>query len=137
MAETMLFELVSPERVLVTEQVTEVQIPAREGFIGVLPGHAPLLSELKAGGVLTYKSEGALKVIALFGGFAEILPDRVRILADGAERKEEIDLAAAQAELHAAQKEVVDSIMAGAADPAVAMDQAMRAQARVDAVTSH
>jgi F-type H+-transporting ATPase subunit epsilon len=137
MADTMLFELVSPERMLVTEQVTEVQIPAREGFIGVLPGHAPLLSELKAGGVLTYRSGGALKVIALFGGFAEIQPDRVRILADGAERKEEIDLAAAQAALHSAQKEVVDSIMAGAADPAVAMDQAMRAQARVDAVTQH
>jgi F-type H+-transporting ATPase subunit epsilon len=136
MADTILFELVSPERVLVSEQVTEVQIPAREGFIGVLPGHAPLLSELKAGGVLTYRSEGTQKVIALFGGFVEILPDRVRILADGAQRKEEIDLASAQAELVAAQKQV-DSIMAGAADPAVALDQAMQAQARVDAVTKH
>jgi F-type H+-transporting ATPase subunit epsilon len=136
MADTILFELVSPERVLASEQVTEVQIPAREGFIGVLPGHAPLLVELKAGGVLTYRSEGVLKVIALFGGFAEILPDRVRILADAAERKEEIDLAAAQAELVTAQKQV-DSMMAGAADPAVALDQAMQAQARVDAVTKH
>jgi len=136
MADTMLFELVSPERVLVSEQVTEVQIPAREGFIGVMPGHAPLLSELKAGGVLTYKSAGAQKVIALFGGFVEVLPDRVRILADGAERKEEIDLAAAQAELVVAQKQV-DSLMAGAADPAVALDQAMQAQAKVDAVTKH
>ena len=136
MADTMLFELVSPERVLVSEQVTEVQIPAREGFIGVMPGHAPLLSELKAGGVLTYKSAGAQKVIALFGGFVEVLPDRVRILADGAERKEEIDLAAAQAELVVAQKQV-DSLMAGAAAPAVALDQAMQAQAKVDAVTKH
>jgi F-type H+-transporting ATPase subunit epsilon len=136
MADTILFELVSPERVLVSEQVTEVQIPAREGFIGVMPGHAPLLSELKAGGVLTYKSAGGQKVIALFGGFVEVLPDRVRILADAAERKEEIDLAAAQAELVTAQKQV-DSMMAGAADPAVALDQAMQAQARVDAVTKH
>ncbi|HEU5020729.1 MAG TPA: ATP synthase F1 subunit epsilon [Bryobacteraceae bacterium] len=136
MADTILFELVSPERVLVSEQVTEVQIPAREGFIGVLPGHAPLLVELMAGGVLTYMSGGVRKVIALFGGFAEILPDRVRILADAAERKEEIDLAAAQAELVTAQKQV-DSMMAGAADPAVALDQAMQAQARVDAVTKH
>ena len=136
MADTMLLELVSPERVLVSEQVTEVQIPAREGFIGVMPGHAPLLSELKAGGVLTYKSAGGQKVIALFGGFVEVLQDRVRILADAAERKEEIDLAAAQAELVTAQKQV-DSMMAGAADPAVALDQAMQAQARVDAVTKH
>jgi F-type H+-transporting ATPase subunit epsilon len=136
MADTILFELVSPERVLVSEQVTEVQIPAREGFIGVLPGHAPLLAELMAGGVLTYMSAGTRKVIALFGGFAEILPDRVRILADAAERKEEIDLATAQAELMTAQKQI-DSMMAGAADPAVALDQAMEAQARVDAVTKH
>ena len=137
MADTMLFELVSPERVLVSEQVTEVQIPAREGFIGVMPGHAPLLSELKAGGVLTYKSAGAQKVIALFGGFVEVLPDRVRILADGAERKEEIDVTAAHAELETALKEVDDSIMAGAADFVVALDQAIRAQARVDAVKKH
>ena len=122
----------SPERLLVTEQVTEVQIPAREGYIGVLPGHAPLLSELKPGGVLTYKANGTESVIALYGGFGEVLPDRVRILADAAEKKEEIDVTAAHVELQAAQKDI-DEIMAGAADPAVALDQAMRAQARVDA----
>ena len=60
MADTMLFQLVSPERLLVETQVTEVQIPARDGYIGVLPGHAPLLSELKAGGVLTYHANGCL-----------------------------------------------------------------------------
>ncbi len=136
MADTMLFELVSPERLLVSEQVTEVQIPAAEGYIGVLPGHAPLLSELKAGGVLTYKSDGGPKVIAIYGGFVEVLPDRVRILADAAERKEEIDVAAAQAELANAQKQI-ENIVAAAAEPAVALDQAMRAQARVDAATKH
>lgn len=135
MADTMLFELVSPERLLVSEQVTEVQIPAAEGYIGVLPGHAPLLSELKAGGVLTYKSDGGQKVIAIYGGFVEVLPDRVRILADAAEKKEEIDVAAAQAELANAQKQV-ENIVAAAAEPAVALDQAMRAQARVDAARS-
>jgi len=134
MADTLLFQLVSPERLLVETQVTEVQIPAREGYIGVLPGHAPLLSELAAGGVLTYNAAGQTKVLAIYGGFVEVLPDRVRVLADMAQPKEEIDLSAAQAELKTAQKEV-DNIQAGAADPAVALDQAMRAQAKVDAAT--
>ena len=133
MADTLLFQLVSPERLLVETQVTEVQVPARDGYIGVLPGHAPLLSELKAGGVLTYEEAGTKKVLAVYGGFVEVLPDRVRVLADSAEHKEDIDAAAAQRELAEALREV-DNIMAGAADPAVALDQAMRAQAKVDAV---
>ncbi len=136
MADTLLFQLVSPERLLVETQVTEVQIPAREGYIGVLPGHAPLLSELSAGGVLTYSADGTQKVLAVYGGFVEVLPDRVRVLADLAEPKEEIDLAAAQTELKEAQKEV-ENMQGGAADPAVALDQAMRAQAKVDAATKH
>jgi F-type H+-transporting ATPase subunit epsilon len=135
MADTLLFQLVSPERILAEAQVTEVQVPAREGYIGVLPGHAPLLSELKAGGVLTYNTGSTQKVVAVYGGFVEVLPDRVRVLADSAENKEEIDLAAARTELTKALKDV-DNIMAGAADPAVALDQAMRAQARVDAATT-
>jgi F-type H+-transporting ATPase subunit epsilon len=136
MADTLLFQLVSPERLLVETQVTEVQIPAREGYIGVLPGHAPLLSELSAGGVLTYTANGTQKVIAVYGGFVEVLPDRVRVLADLAQHKEEIDLTTAQAELKEAMKEV-ENMQAGAADPAVALDQAMRAQAKVDAATKH
>jgi F-type H+-transporting ATPase subunit epsilon len=133
LADTLLFQLVSPERLLVEEQVTEVQIPALDGFIGVLPDHAPLLSELKPGGVLTYTAGGnARKVIAVFGGFVEVLPDRVRVLADGAQHSEEIDLAAAQTELKTATKQV-EEMQGGAADPAVALDQAMRAQAKVDA----
>ena len=132
MADTILFQLVSPERLLVEEQVTEVQIPAREGYIGVLPGHAPLLSELKAGGVLTYTAKGVQKVVAVYGGFVEVTADRVRVLADSAENKEEINLPSAQTKLQAAMKDM-DNLMGGAADPAVAMDEAMRAQARVDA----
>src|ERR1700749_4529287 len=99
MADTLLLQLVSPERMLVEEQVSEVQVPALEGYLGVLPGHAPLLSELKAGGVLTYKAGAAEKVIAVFGGFVEVQPDRVRILADSAQRKEEINVEQARQEL--------------------------------------
>ena len=134
MADTLLFQLVSPERLLVEEQVTEVQIPAREGYIGVLPGHAPLLSELKAGGVLTYVANGETKVVAVYGGFVEVLPDRVRVLADMAEHKEEIDVNAARVALQKANQDV-GNMMGGAADPAVALDEAMRAEARVEAAT--
>jgi F-type H+-transporting ATPase subunit epsilon len=132
MADTLLFQLVSPERLLVETQVTEVQIPAREGYIGVLPGHAPLLSELKAGGVLSYISGGVQKVVAIYGGFVEVLPDRVRVLADAAENKDEIDLVAAQAALRQVTQTMNDMQPDGA-DPAVALDQVMQAQAKVDA----
>src|SRR5277367_3395371 len=99
MPETLLLQLVSPERMLVDEQVSEAQIPALNGFIGVLPGHAPLVSQLMPGGVLTYQAEGKEKGLAVYGGFVEVLPDRVRVLADAAEHKEEIDLKAAQDQL--------------------------------------
>jgi F-type H+-transporting ATPase subunit epsilon len=120
MADTLQLQLVSPERVLVDEQVTEAQIPAKDGFIGVLPGHAPLMSELKAGGVLSYHAGGTQKVLAVFGGFVEVLPDRVRVLADSAQPREEIDIAAA--------KEVLAK-----ATNAGDLEEMMRAQARIDA----
>ncbi|MEP6714143.1 MAG: ATP synthase F1 subunit epsilon [Terriglobia bacterium] len=132
MADTFLLQLVSPERVLVEEQATEAQVPALDGFIGMLPGHAPLLTELKPGGVFTYTSGGQEKVLAVYGGFVEILPDRVRVLADGAEHREEIDLNAANAQLQQAMKDNED-FRGEASDPAVALDEMMRAQAKVEA----
>jgi len=116
-----LLQLVSPERVLVEEQVDEVQIPALDGYLGVLPGHASLLSELMPGGVLTYRSAGGEKVLAVYGGFVEVQPERVRILVDAAERKEEINIEEARAQL-------------SKADPA-SPDEVMRAQAKLDAAT--
>jgi F-type H+-transporting ATPase subunit epsilon len=112
-------QLVSPERVLVDENVDEVQIPGLDGYMGILPGHAPLLSELKPGGVLSYKSGGAEKVLAVFGGFVEVQPDRVRILADAAERKEEINVEEARQQL----------------SKAVELDDIERAQAKIDAAS--
>jgi F-type H+-transporting ATPase subunit epsilon len=138
MPETLLLQLVSPERLLVEEQVTEVQVPARDGYIGVLPGHAPLMSELKPGGVLTYNpSGGQAKTLAVYGGFVEVLPGSVRVLADAAEFGSEIDRAKAQQRLDEAMKRLESGPAqppAGeAADPAVALAEAMRAQAAVDA----
>src|ERR1700704_4131448 len=121
MADTLLLQLVSPERGLVEEQVREVQVPALDGYLGVLPGHAPLLSELMAGGVLTYRTGSAEKVLAVYGGFVEVQPDRVRILVDFAERKEEINVEQAREQLRKA-------------DPA-SQDEVQRAQAKLDAAT--
>ncbi len=131
MSDSLVLTVVSPERVLVDEQVTEAQIPALNGFLGVLPGHAPLVSELMAGGVLSYQTAGGEKVLAVYGGFVEVLPDRVRVLADGAEHREEIDLKAAQEQLAkatAAAQTVTD-------DPDATIAEMQRAQARVDAAT--
>jgi F-type H+-transporting ATPase subunit epsilon len=132
MADTLLLEVVAPERSLVEEQVSEVQVPALDGFIGVLPGHAPLLSELKPGGVLTYRGSGGEKTLAVYGGFVEVLPDRVRVLADAAERKEEIDLEDARRRLREAMAKLGE-MHGEAIDPAVALAEALRAQARVEA----
>src|SRR3954451_13610631 len=105
MPETLLLQLVSPERLLVEEQVTEVQVPARDGYIGVLPGHAPLLSELKPGGVLTYNTAGGqTKTLAVYGGFVEVLQESVRVLSDAAEFASEIDRAKAQQRLQESMK---------------------------------
>jgi F-type H+-transporting ATPase subunit epsilon len=133
MADTITLQLVSPERMLVEEQVTEVQIPALDGYIGALPGSAPLLSELKPGGLVTYHAGGKAKVLAVYGGFVEVLPDRVRILADNAQPGEEIDATAAQKKLDEANKALQQSGSAEAADPALALAEAMRAQAAFDA----
>ena len=132
MANTFQLQVVDPERSLVDEKVEEAQIPARDGYIGVLPGHAPLMSELMDGGMMTYMSGGTEKVIALFGGFVEVLPDRVRVLADRGAKQADIDAKTAQQELAAALKAIEN--MHGEADPAVALAEMQRAQAKVDAV---
>jgi F-type H+-transporting ATPase subunit epsilon len=133
MADTILLQVVSPERVLVEAQATEMQIPAQDGFIGVLPGHAALLSELKPGGVLTYQSEGQEKVLAVYGGIVEVLPDRVRVLADNAEHKEEINVDEARQKLQKALDAMHEELHSEAIDPAVAVAEMVRAQARLDA----
>jgi F-type H+-transporting ATPase subunit epsilon len=88
-------EIVTPEQSLVTDHVDEVQVPGSEGFFGVLPGHTPFLATL-AVGQLWYRKGGQRFYLSVAGGFAEVLPDRVTILASIAERAEDIDVARAQ-----------------------------------------
>ena len=89
-------EVVTPEGLLLREEVDEVIAPGEQGYFGVLPGHTPMLSTLGAG-VITYRIGPARHQLTCFWGFAEVLPDRVSILAEVGERAEEIDLARAEA----------------------------------------
>jgi F-type H+-transporting ATPase subunit epsilon len=86
-------EVAVPERLLASETVKEVQIPAASGYLGVLPGHAPLMTELGTG-VLAFKTASGSppRYMAINGGIAEVLPDHIRVLADTAEWAEEIDV---------------------------------------------
>jgi F-type H+-transporting ATPase subunit epsilon len=95
MAESFQLELVTPDRLLVSESVAEVSIPSVSGYLGVLPGHAPLLTELGVGEV-SYRNAAGVQHLAVAWGFAEVLPDKVTILAETAERPTEIDVARAQ-----------------------------------------
>lgn len=96
MAETFRLEITTAERRVLRADVEEAQIPARNGYIGVLAGHAPLLSEMEAGQV-SYRGGGQTKHIAVSAGFVEVLPGQTRVLAETAEPAEEIDVARAQA----------------------------------------
>ena len=130
MAETFELELVTPERQLIKEQVEEAQIPGKDGYLGVLPGHAPLLTELGTG-FMYYVAGGRRWYFALHGGFAEVLPDRVRVLANAAERAEEIDVERARRALERAQQEMMNPSIG--VDPAMALSAAARAEARLEA----
>lgn len=89
-------QIVTPARLVVQEQVDEVQIPGAEGYFGVLPGHTPFLAALSVG-EMWYRKGQDKTYLAIAGGFAEVLPDRVTLLATVAERPEDIDVDRAQA----------------------------------------
>jgi F-type H+-transporting ATPase subunit epsilon len=89
-------EIVTPDRSVVTDKVDEVEIPGAEGYFGVLPGHTPLLAMLQIG-ELWYRKGHETVYLSIAFGFAEVLPDRVTILAQLAERADEIDIARAEA----------------------------------------
>ena len=95
MADTFEFEIVTPDKMVLKDVAEQMQIPAKNGYIGILPGHAPLITEL-AIGEISYTEHGATHYLAVAWGFAEVLPDKVTILAESAEKPEEIDPARAQ-----------------------------------------
>jgi F-type H+-transporting ATPase subunit epsilon len=133
MAETFELEVVTPERQMVKDQVEEAQIPGKEGYLGVLPGHAPLLTELGTG-FMYYVIGGKRRYLSIHGGFAEVLPDRVRLLANGSERAEEIDVERARRALERAQHEMMNPSLG--VDPAAALNAIARAEARLQAAAA-
>ncbi len=96
MADTFQLEVVTPEKKVVETTAEEVQIPGKNGYLGVLPGHAPLITELAVGKISYHAGSGEQR-LAVAWGFAEVLPEKVTILAETAERPEEIDVERARA----------------------------------------
>ena len=103
MADTFTLEVVTPARQVVNEAVNEAQIPVLGGYVGVLPGHTPFLAEMGIG-ELNYHVGNRVVSCTAIGGFVEVLADRVIVLADSAERAEEINVARAEAARDRAQK---------------------------------
>jgi F-type H+-transporting ATPase subunit epsilon len=104
MAETIELEIVTPERQVVKDRATEIQIPGRNGYLGILPGHAPLITELAIGEIVYTNEAGVSTHLTVAWGFAEVLPDKVTILAETAERAEDIDVPRAEADRDRAQE---------------------------------
>jgi F-type H+-transporting ATPase subunit epsilon len=127
--------VVTPVRQLLSESVTEVQLPGADGYLGVLPGHAPLITELGIGELTFRTAGGQTGLLAVIRGFAEVLPDRVSVLAETAERAEEIDINRAKEALKRAQ----ELIAAGGEN--VDWDRAsaalQRALVRIQVVSKH
>jgi len=98
-------EIVTPDRALVNEQVDEVQLPGSEGYFGVLPGHTPLLASLQVG-ELWYRVGQEKHYLAIAFGFVEVLPDRVTVLAQIAEKAQDINVARAEAAKKRAEERV-------------------------------
>jgi F-type H+-transporting ATPase subunit epsilon len=102
--------VVTPERQLLRETVVELTIPGLDGELGVLPGHAPLMTELGIGELSYRKATSSQPVfLAVLRGFAEVLPDRVTLLAETAERAEEIDLNRAEQAKARAEKRLASN----------------------------
>jgi F-type H+-transporting ATPase subunit epsilon len=102
------FELVSPERLLLSERVSEVVIPATEGEMTVMANHAPTMTTIKPGVVTVKAADGKVSRYVVFGGFADILPTGCTLLAESAVPAEEVDRAAIERRIEAAKVELED-----------------------------
>ena len=108
MANKINLEVITPEKLVLRESVDELVLPGLTGEIGVLPDHEPLISQLKTG-VLSYRMGASSQKLHVSGGFVEVLGDKVSVLADIAEKPEDIDVASAKAALESAEKRLIGS----------------------------
>jgi F-type H+-transporting ATPase subunit epsilon len=130
MADTFQLEIVTPEKMVVKDQAEEMQIPGKNGYLGILPGHAPLISELSVGQI-SYRNGSETHYLCVAWGFAEVLPEKVTILAETAERGEDVDCERAQKAKERAEKR----LSSGDAEVDVprAQDALARANSRLEA----
>jgi F-type H+-transporting ATPase subunit epsilon len=126
MADSFQLEIVTPERLVVKDRAEEMQIPGKNGYLGILPGHAPLITEL-AVGQISYRSGSQTHYLCVAWGFAEVLPDKVTILAETAERGADVDCARAQEAKKRAEKRL------SSGDAEVDVPRAQNALARANA----
>jgi F-type H+-transporting ATPase subunit epsilon len=129
MADTFQLEIVTPEKKVVDTTAEEVQIPGKNGYIGVLPGHAPLITELSVGEII-FREDSVEQRLAVAWGFAEVLPNKVTILAESAERPSEIDVARARKAKERAEQRLTSGDTA--VDVERDLDALHRADARID-----
>jgi F-type H+-transporting ATPase subunit epsilon len=131
MADTFQLEIATPERLFVDEQVASAELPGKNGYFGVLAGHAPLLSALGAG-ILSFEGgTGGKRVLVVDGGFVEVFENHVRVLADTAEYARDINTDAARRELDEANQKLKNAHETEESE--AALRQVQRAQARLDA----
>ena len=123
MADSFQLEIVTPDKLVVKDQAEEIQIPGKNGYLGILPGHAPLITELSVGPI-RYRSGSETHYLCVAWGFAEVLPDKVTILAETAERGEDVDCDRAHKAKERAEKRLAS------ADPEVDVQRAQDALAR-------
>jgi F-type H+-transporting ATPase subunit epsilon len=129
MSDTFQFEIVTPEKMVVKDVAEEMQIPGKNGYLGILPGHAPLITEL-AVGEISYRKSGQTYYLAVAWGFAEVLPDKVTILAETAERPQEIDVKRAEESMRRAEEALKNGKTE--ADFTHAEDSLKRAETRLE-----
>jgi F-type H+-transporting ATPase subunit epsilon len=129
MADTFQLEIVTPEKKVVETAAVEAQIPGKNGYLGILPGHAPLITELSVGEI-TYRTDSTEHVLAVAWGFAEVLPDKVTILAETAERPSEINADRARQAKERAEQRLTGSNTEVDVDRA--LDSLHRAETRLD-----
>jgi F-type H+-transporting ATPase subunit epsilon len=130
MADTFQLEVATPEQLLVNEPVTLAELPGLNGYMGILAGHAPLMSALGPG-VLSYEGGGGAHVYAISGGFVEVSENHVRVLADDAEAAEDIQVDKARQQLEQANRDLQQA--KETADVESALRAVQHAQARIDA----
>ena len=126
MTDSFQLEIVTPEKMLVKDRAEEMQIPGKNGYLGILPGHAPLISELAVGRI-SYRNGSETHYLCVAWGFAEVLPEKVTILAETAERGEDVDCTRAQKAKERAEQRL------SSGDPEVDVPRAQNALARANA----